>query len=56
VNLSRFDRIGWMTSEDDLWVIPEYLLEISHTPIARITRRVFMDERLYKAGLVGSAE
>ena len=56
VNLSRFDNIGWMTAEEDLWVIPEYLVEISHTPIANITRRVYMDERLYKAGLVGRAE
>src|SRR5215510_13696241 len=37
VNLSRFDRIGWMTSEEDLWVMPEYLLDISHTPIARLS-------------------
>src|ERR1051326_7541946 len=53
VNLSRFDKIGWMTAEEDLWVMPEYLLTISHTPIAHVTRRMFMDERLYKAGLVG---
>ena len=56
VNLSRFDKIAWMTSEEDLWVMPEYLLEISHTPIAHVTRRMYMDERLYKAGLVGRAE
>jgi hypothetical protein len=56
VNLARFDHAGWMSAEEDLWVIPEYLLEISHTPIARLTRRMYMDERLYKAGLVGRAE
>jgi len=56
VNLSRFDKIGWMTSEEDLWSMPEYLLEISHTSIAHLTRRMYMDERLYKAGLVGRAE
>jgi hypothetical protein len=56
VNLSRFDKIGWMTSEEDLWVIPEYLTEISHTPIAQIKRRIYMDDRLYKAGLLGRAE
>jgi hypothetical protein len=56
INLARFDGIGWMTAEQDLWVIPEYLLEISHTPIAQITRRMYMDERLYKAGLVGRVE
>jgi hypothetical protein len=56
VNLSRFDKIGWMTAEEELWVIPEHLVEISHTPIAYLTRRIYMDERLYKAGLVGRAE
>ena len=56
VNLARFDTMGWMTAEDDLWSIPEYLVEIKHTPIAQITRRVYVDERLYKAGLVGRAD
>src|SRR5438093_579970 len=56
VNLSRFDKIGWMTAEDDLWSIPEYLVEVKHTPIAEITRRVYVDKRLYKAGLVGRAD
>jgi hypothetical protein len=54
VNLSRFDSIDWMTSEEPLWAIPEYLCEIKHTPIFEPTRRMFMDERLYKAGLLGS--
>ena len=56
VNLARFDTMGWMTAEDDLWSIPEYLVEVKHTPIAQITRRVYVDERLYKAGLVGRAD
>lgn len=56
VNLSRFDRIGWMTSEEPLWAIPEYLCEIKHISIAQITRRLYMDDRLYKAGLTGRAE
>lgn len=54
VKLSRFDRIQWMTSEEDLWAIPEYLLDIKHTPIPGITRRMFMDERSFRAGLVGT--
>ena len=33
VNLARFDRIGWMTSEEDVWAIPEHLVTISHTPL-----------------------
>jgi len=56
VNLSRFDAINWMTSEEALWAIPEYLVEIPHIPIVQMTRRAFMDERLYKAGLVGRAD
>jgi hypothetical protein len=54
VNLSRFDSIDWMTAEEPLWAIPEYLCEIKHTRIFDPTRRMYMDERLYKAGLLGS--
>jgi hypothetical protein len=57
VNLARFDPIEWTTSEEPLWAIPEYLCEIKHTPIFNgINRRMFMDDRLYQAGLVGRAE
>jgi len=56
VNLRRFDRIRWMTSEENLWPIPDYLLAISHTPLlttAMIRRLNPMDDRLRRAGLVG---
>ncbi|MSO20931.1 MAG: hypothetical protein EXQ56_10810 [Acidobacteria bacterium] len=56
VRLSRFDAIAWMTSEEDVWAIPEYLCQISHTPIAPpvvIRRLTRMDKRLFAAGLVG---
>ncbi len=33
VDLSRFDTQGWMTSEDDVWYIPEYLVDVRHYPI-----------------------
>lgn len=33
VDLSRFDKLGWATSEKDVWYIPEYLLEAKHFPI-----------------------
>src|SRR3989442_9189694 len=56
VNLTRFDAINWMASEEPLWAIPEYLVEIKHTAIFRATKRMYMDERLYKAGLVGRSE
>lgn len=39
VDLSRFDRIGWMTREDDVWDIPAYLAEIPHTDILTRAQR-----------------
>jgi hypothetical protein len=56
VNLARFDRIEWMTAEEDLWAIPEYLTTIKHTPILPDARRMYMDDRLYKAGLIGRVD
>lgn len=35
VNLSIFDDKGWMTSEEDVWYIPEYLAKIKHYPILK---------------------
>jgi hypothetical protein len=55
VNLRRFDRIDWVTREEDVWEIPNYLCDIAHTRIlARgMERRIArMDRRLYKAGRV----
>jgi len=37
VNLSRFDKKGWMTSLEELWYIPDYLTEVKHFPI--LTRK-----------------
>lgn len=59
VNLKRFDRIGWMTAEEDLWAIPEYLCGIAHRRLLapemeRVLNR--MDDRLYEANCVGSAD
>jgi hypothetical protein len=57
--VSRFDRIGWMTAEDDLWEIPNHLVGIRHyrliTPaqeraLAPVSRVVF------EAGKTGRAE
>jgi hypothetical protein len=53
VNLRRFDRMNWMTAEEDVWEIPEYLTTISHTKILRTSRRMHMDKRSYDAGIVG---
>ncbi len=56
VNLKRFDKQNWMTTEKPDWFIAEYLLEISHTRLLtprqeKLLTRV--DERLFKAECVG---
>ena len=56
VDLSRFDRLDWMTTEKDVWFIPEYLLDIPHTPLMTpaVERRLHrLDRRSVDAGLVG---
>jgi hypothetical protein len=58
VNLARFDRRDWMTSEKPVWFIPEYLCAIPHTRLitraqARALSRV--DGRSLAAGLLGRA-
>jgi hypothetical protein len=58
VNLKRFDRIDWMTSESDLWEIPEYLVDVPHVRIApprALARASKVDRRMFAAGLVGFA-
>jgi hypothetical protein len=56
VNLRRFDSIGWMTAEEHVWAIPEYLCAVRHTALlpARIASRLGrVDDRLFAAGLLG---
>ena len=33
VNLARFDRLNWMTTDKPVWFIAEHLCEISHTSL-----------------------
>jgi hypothetical protein len=33
VDLSIFDNCGWMTSEEDIWYVPDYLVDVKHFPI-----------------------
>ena len=57
VNLRRFDGMGWMTAEEDPWVIPEYLCTISHTALVTegmVKELSRVDDRLFAAGLVGA--
>ncbi|MCX6763675.1 MAG: hypothetical protein NTZ97_03000 [Candidatus Moranbacteria bacterium] len=37
VNLKRFDKLGWMTTREDIDYIPEYLADVKHYPL--LTRR-----------------
>src|ERR1039457_196924 len=58
VNLRRFDSIHWMTAEEDVWAIPEYLVTIKHTPLLRAglaARLGRVDGRMFAACLVGTA-
>lgn len=57
INLSRFDRLEWMTTEKPTWFVPQLLLEIPHIPLItekqarRLTR---VDARCYQAGTLGA--
>jgi len=56
VNLKRFDRLNWMTSDKDIWFIAEHLCDIPHTrllPPAMEKKLTRVDERLFQAELVG---
>jgi hypothetical protein len=58
VNLSRFDRMGWMTAEEDLWGIAEHLASIPHVALVRnaaARRFTRVDDRLFAAGRTGQA-
>jgi hypothetical protein len=55
ISLAQFDRIGWMTSEEDLWPIVNYLEDVRHTkviPPTGVRRLGRLDRRSYEAGLL----
>ena len=56
LNLTRFDRSGWMTMEDDLWALCEHLCTVPHArvmPLPLEVKRRRMDRRSYAAGMTG---
>jgi hypothetical protein len=58
VSLARFDRRGWMTAEEDLWYVPEHLVDVRHyrlLPVAARRRLAPVDRRMFEAGLLGRA-
>jgi len=53
VNLKRFDKFNWMTSDEEVWYIPEYLVEVKHFDIltgVQVRRLRKADEIEIKAG------
>ncbi|TME77814.1 MAG: hypothetical protein E6I48_01560 [Chloroflexi bacterium] len=57
LSLARFDRINWMTAEDDLWPVVEWLTVAHHTPLLPRTvasRLPRVDRRSYRAGVLGA--
>jgi hypothetical protein len=56
VNLARFDRLYWMTTEKPIWFIAEHLCEIPHIPLLTPTmekRLTRVDRRTVKGEMVG---
>jgi len=56
VNLARLDSQSWMTAEDNVWCVPELLIETKHYPlfpdkVARALPR--LDRRSFEAGMHG---
>jgi hypothetical protein len=56
VNLARLDGQGWMTSEEDVWCVPELLIAAKHYPLVpdRVARELpRLDRRSFEAGMHG---
>ena len=55
MNLKRLDGEHWMTSEEDVWCVPELLIELGtirfSDKVARALPRV--DRRSFEAGMHG---
>jgi hypothetical protein len=59
VNLARFDRFDWMTTERPLWFVAEYLFTIRHFPLLtrQMAKRLHrLDDRSFQAGCLDRAE
>jgi hypothetical protein len=59
VNLARLDNQDWMTSEEEVWCVPELLIAARHYPlfpdkVARSLPR--LDRRSFEAGLHGRTD
>jgi hypothetical protein len=58
IDLKRFDRQNWMTTDKPVWFVVEHLFEIKHYPLltpAMVKGLHRLDDRLFAAGCVGKA-
>ncbi len=58
VDLKRFDRQNWMTTDQPVWFVVYHLFEIKHYPLLSpaMTKGLHrLDDRLFEAGCVGKA-
>ena len=58
VNLGRFDSEEWMTTEEPLWFIANYLFTVKHYPLLRpemVKHLHRLDDRSFRAGCVDRA-
>ena len=56
VNLARLDSRQWMTAEEDVWFVPEFLMAARHYPLFpdRVARTLpRLDRRSFEAGMHG---
>lgn len=56
VDLARFDKREWMTTDVNIWYIAEYLCEVKHTRLmtdAMEKRLHRVDKRRFQSGVVG---
>jgi len=59
VNMARFDHLDWMTTDQPLWFVAEYLFTIRHFALLtkHMARRLHrLDDRSFRAGCLGRAE
>ncbi|MBU2584417.1 MAG: hypothetical protein KKH32_03710 [Bacteroidetes bacterium] len=59
INLSRFDKFNWMTTDEDIDFIGDYLFKVKHINILtpQMTRNLSKaDKDVLKAGMLGSVK
>ena len=57
LNISRWDYLGWMTAEKELFILSELLKDIRHYPLIPEGLRLGgIRPRVYKAGCVGQVK